>query len=43
MESIAFQNGMIETGYDSTKINEETIRKILKDSIEKLGYKLLDE
>ncbi len=43
VESIAFQNGTIEIGYDSTRINEETLRKIVKDSIEKLGYKLLDE
>jgi len=43
VESIAVQNGMIEIGYDSSKITEDDIRKISKDSIEKLGYKLLDE
>ena len=43
VESIAVQNGIIEIGYDSSKIAEDAIRKISKDSIEKLGYELLDE
>jgi copper chaperone CopZ len=43
VESIAVQNGKIEIGYDSSKISEESLKKLSKDSIEKLGYTLLDE
>ena len=43
VESITVQNGMIEIGYDSSKIAEDTLRRISKDSIEKLGYTLPDE
>ncbi|HUI68328.1 MAG TPA: heavy metal-associated domain-containing protein [Nitrospirota bacterium] len=43
VESIEVQNGKIEIGYDSSKIAEDFLRKLSKDSIEKLGYKLLDE
>jgi len=43
VESIAVQNGKIEIGFDSSKISEDTLRKLSKDSIEKLGYTLVDE
>ena len=43
VESIIVQNGMIEIGYDSSKIAEDTLRRISKESIEKLGYTLPDE
>ena len=43
VESITVQNGMIEIGYDSSKIAEDTLRRISRDSIEKLGYTLSDE
>ena len=43
VESIPVQNGMIEIGYDSSKIAEDTLRRISKESIEKLGYTLPDE
>jgi len=43
VKSIAVQNGMIEIGYDSSKITEDALRKLSKESIEKLGYELLDE
>lgn len=43
VESIEVQTGKIEIGYDSTKIAEDILKKLSKDSIEKLGYKLLDE
>jgi len=43
VQSITVQNGMIEIDYDSSKIAEETLRRISKDSIEKLGYTLSDE
>ncbi len=43
VESIKVQNGKIEIGYDSSKISEEKLKKLSKDSVEKLGYTLLDE
>jgi len=43
VKSIAVQNAMIEIGYDPSKITEDALRKLSKESIEKLGYKLLDE
>ena len=43
VKSIGVQNGMIEIGYDSSKITEDALRKLSKESIEKLGYELLDE
>jgi copper chaperone CopZ len=43
VESIEVQNGKIEIGYDASKITEDTLKKLSRDSIEKLGYKLLDE
>jgi copper chaperone CopZ len=43
VESIAVKREMIEISYDSSKISGDTLRKISKDSIEKLGYRLLDE
>jgi copper chaperone CopZ len=43
VDSIAVQNGKIEIDYDSSKITEDTLKKLSKDSLEKLGYKLLDE
>ncbi len=41
--SISVQDGKIEIDYDSSKITEETVKKLSKDSIEKLGYELLNE
>ncbi|HEY6011902.1 MAG TPA: heavy metal-associated domain-containing protein [Nitrospirota bacterium] len=43
VESIAVENGRIAIEFDGTKIDEESVRRISKDSVEKLGYKLLDE
>jgi len=43
VESIEVQNGKIEIGFDSSKISEESLKKLSKDSVEKLGYTLLDE
>ena len=43
VESIEVQNGKIEIVYDSSKIAEDILKNLSKDSIEKLGYKLLDE
>jgi copper chaperone CopZ len=43
VESIEVQNGKIKIGYDSSKITEDTLKKLSRDSIEKLGYKPLDE
>jgi copper chaperone CopZ len=43
VESIEVQHGKIEIGYDASKITKDTLKKLSRDSIEKLGYKLLDE
>jgi hypothetical protein len=43
VESIEVRNGKIEIGYDSSKIAEDILKKLSKESIENLGYKLLDE
>ena len=43
VESIEVQNGKIEIDYDSSKIAEDILKRLSKDSVEKLGYKLLDE
>jgi copper chaperone CopZ len=43
VESIDAENGKIEISFDASKITKETVAKISKDSIERLGYKLLDE
>jgi len=43
VESIEVRNGKIEIGYDSSKIAEDILKKLSKESVEKLGYKLLDE
>ncbi|NJD55851.1 MAG: heavy-metal-associated domain-containing protein [Nitrospirae bacterium] len=42
VESIDVENGLIAISFDDAKIPEETLSRITKDSIEKLGYKLTD-
>ncbi len=42
VESIDVGRGGIEIDFDETKIKEEDLRKISKDSVEKLGYKVYD-
>jgi copper chaperone CopZ len=41
--SIDVENGKIGIDFDAATIDEETVRTRAKDSVEKLGYKLLDE
>jgi copper chaperone CopZ len=43
VESIEVGDGSIEIDFDTTRISEETVRKLSQDSVEKLGYKLRDE
>jgi len=43
VESIEVGDGSIEIDFDSSRISEETVRKLSQDSVEKLGYKLRDE
>jgi copper chaperone CopZ len=43
VESIDVGNGSIEIDFDNSKISEETVRKLSRDSVEKLGYKLIGE
>ena len=39
VDSIDVESGRIAVTFDEAKIEEETLSKITKDSIEKLGYK----
>jgi copper chaperone CopZ len=40
VESIDAEQGKIAVKFNETKIDEEKLSKITKDSIEKLGYKV---
>jgi copper chaperone CopZ len=40
VESIDVENGMIAISFDDAKISEETLSRITRDNIEKLGYKI---
>jgi copper chaperone CopZ len=42
VSSIDTESGKIVIGFDDSRIMEEDILKISKESIEKLGYRLLD-
>jgi copper chaperone CopZ len=42
VESIDVENGQIQISFDSEKIVETDLVKLTKESIEKLGYRLLD-
>ena len=41
--SIDVENGKIAIDFDAETIPEDTVRTLAKDSVEKLGYRLLDE
>ena len=43
VESVDVENGKIVIDFDEEKIAEDFVKTIAKDSVEKLGYKLLDE
>ncbi len=43
VDAVEVQNGKIVIDFNADKIMEKDLMKISKDSIEKLGYKLLDE
>ncbi len=40
VDSIDVESGKIAVKFDDTEIDEEKIKKITKDSIERLGYRL---
>lgn len=42
VEGVEIDEGKVSIEYDPAKISEERIAQIAKDSIEKLGYRLLD-
>ncbi|MBI4685514.1 MAG: heavy-metal-associated domain-containing protein [Nitrospirae bacterium] len=42
VESIDVESGHILVEYDSSQITESELSRITRDSIEKLGYKLLE-
>ncbi len=43
VESVDVENGRIVISFDASMIIEDRVRTIAQDSIEKLGYKLIDE
>jgi len=43
VESIDVEQGKIAVRFDEREISEETLSKITKDSIEKLGYRVEEE
>ena len=42
IEEISVENGKIMISFDASKIMETDVLKISRDSVEKLGYNLLD-
>jgi len=42
VESVDVEEGHVAVEFDSGKIGKEDLFKITKDSMEKLGYKLID-
>jgi copper chaperone CopZ len=42
IESIDVENKKIAVAFDPAKMSEERLDKITKDSLEKLGYKLVE-
>jgi copper chaperone CopZ len=43
VDAIEVENGQIEISFDASMITKDTLVKISKDSVERLGYKMLDE
>jgi copper chaperone CopZ len=43
VESVDVENDRIVISFDASIITEDRVRTIAQDSVEKLGYKLLDE
>ena len=42
VESVDVENGRIVISFDASTIDEDRVRTIAQDSVEKLGYKLND-
>lgn len=43
VESVAAEYGKVAITFDDSVINEKDILKITRESIEKMGYKIIDE
>jgi copper chaperone CopZ len=43
VESVDVENSRIVISFDASMITEDRVRTIAQDSMERLGYKLLDE
>jgi copper chaperone CopZ len=43
IEAVDVGSGTIDITFDGSKISEERVRQLSRDSVEKLGYKLLNE
>lgn len=42
VQGVKVDEGKVSVEYDPSKISEEKVAQIARDSIEKLGYKILD-
>jgi copper chaperone CopZ len=43
VEAIEVENGQIAISFDASKIAKDALVRISRDSVERLGYRLLDE
>lgn len=43
IEAVDVGEGTVDITFDGSKIGEERVRTLTRDSIEKLGYKLLND
>ena len=43
VDSVDAENGRVMISFDASMITEDRVRTIAQDSVEKLGYKLIDE
>jgi len=43
VESVTEEDGKVAITFDDSVINEEDILKITRESIERMGYKIIDE
>lgn len=43
VNAVAVEGGMVSVEFDEEKIDEENIRQIARDSIERLGYRVEED
>lgn len=42
IESIEFEIGQVIVSYDETRLNEDQVREMVRENIERMGYRLQD-